>query len=149
MNNIFAMAVMIWCKKLQILMMLVLFSVKRSDYRIHFWYTSKDDAINIMKHSNLNEKTQWTYLRWFADDSTSKFHVKSSSLFHRWWKTNPRGKDVDSMLTRLSKAIKCRWALHMEFLMSFRCRINVFSKLVIWRNTDSSLPFCVAVSNLF
>ena len=31
-------------------------SVKRSDYRIHFWYISKDDAINIIKNSNLNEK---------------------------------------------------------------------------------------------
>ena len=24
-------------------------SVKESDYRIHFWYMSKDEAINIMK----------------------------------------------------------------------------------------------------
>ena len=32
-------------------------SVKRSDYRIHFWHMSKDDAINIMKNSNLNEKS--------------------------------------------------------------------------------------------
>ena len=31
-------------------------SVKGSDYRIHFWYMSKNDAINIMKNSNLNEK---------------------------------------------------------------------------------------------
>ena len=31
-------------------------SIKRSNYRIHFWYMSKDDAINIMKNSNLNEK---------------------------------------------------------------------------------------------
>ena len=31
-------------------------SVKGSDYRIHFWYMSKDDAINIMKNSNLNKK---------------------------------------------------------------------------------------------
>ena len=29
-------------------------SVKGSDYRIHFWYMSKDDAINIMNNSNLN-----------------------------------------------------------------------------------------------
>ena len=28
--------------------------IKRNDYRIHFWYMSKDDAINIMKNSNLN-----------------------------------------------------------------------------------------------
>ena len=32
-------------------------SVKGSDYRIHFWYVSKDDAINIIKNSNLNEKS--------------------------------------------------------------------------------------------
>ena len=31
-------------------------SMKGNDYRIHFWYTSKDDAINIMKNSNLNKK---------------------------------------------------------------------------------------------
>ena len=31
-------------------------SVKRSDHRIHFWYMSKDDAVNKMKNSDLNEK---------------------------------------------------------------------------------------------
>ena len=31
-------------------------SIKGKDYRIRFWYISKDDAINIMKNSNLNEK---------------------------------------------------------------------------------------------
>ena len=33
-------------------------SVKGSDYRIHFWYMSKDDAINVMKNSNLVKKKQ-------------------------------------------------------------------------------------------
>ena len=28
----------------------------RSAYRIHFWYMSKDDAINIMNNSNLIDK---------------------------------------------------------------------------------------------
>ena len=32
-------------------------STKGSDYRTHFWYTSKDDTINIMKNSNLNKKS--------------------------------------------------------------------------------------------
>ena len=32
-------------------------SIKRNDYRIHFWYMTKDDAINIMKKFSLNEKT--------------------------------------------------------------------------------------------
>ena len=29
-------------------------SIKGSDYRINFWYTSKDDAINMTKNFNLN-----------------------------------------------------------------------------------------------
>ena len=32
-------------------------SVKGSDYRIHFWCMSKDDAISIINNSNLNEKS--------------------------------------------------------------------------------------------
>ena len=31
-------------------------SIKDSDYRIHFWYMSKDDAISIMHNSNLSDK---------------------------------------------------------------------------------------------
>ena len=31
-------------------------SIKENDYGIHFWYMSKDNAISIMKNSNLNEK---------------------------------------------------------------------------------------------
>ena len=38
-------------------------SVKGIDYRIHFWYISKDDAINIMKNSNLNKKADYYYQR--------------------------------------------------------------------------------------
>ena len=29
--------------------------IKENDYRIHFWYMSKDDAVNIMNGSNLKE----------------------------------------------------------------------------------------------
>ena len=32
-----------------------IFSDKGSDYRIHFWYMSKDDAINIIENSNLDK----------------------------------------------------------------------------------------------
>ena len=31
-------------------------TITKSDYRIHFWYMSKDDAINITKNSDLNQK---------------------------------------------------------------------------------------------
>ena len=34
-------------------------SIKRNDCRIYFWYMSKDDAIDIMKNSDLHEKTYY------------------------------------------------------------------------------------------
>ena len=33
-----------------------IFYVKANAYRIHFWYMSKDDAINIKNGSNLDDK---------------------------------------------------------------------------------------------
>ena len=33
-------------------------SIKENYYRIRFWYINKDDAINIMKNSSLNKKTE-------------------------------------------------------------------------------------------
>ena len=32
--------------------------IKENAYRIHFWYMSKDDAINIMTGSNLVDKKE-------------------------------------------------------------------------------------------
>ena len=31
-------------------------SIKGNDYRVHFWYMSKNDAITLMTNSNLNDK---------------------------------------------------------------------------------------------
>ena len=31
-------------------------SIKANDYRIHFWYMSKNDAISLMTSSNLNDE---------------------------------------------------------------------------------------------
>ena len=36
-------------------------SVKGSDYRIHFWYMSKRNAISIMKNSDLNKKSDYNF----------------------------------------------------------------------------------------
>ena len=36
--------------------MLLLFMFKGSAYRIHFWYMSKDDAMDIMNGFNLVDK---------------------------------------------------------------------------------------------
>ena len=35
---------------------IAIISIKENDYTIHFWYMRKDDAIDIMRNSNLNEK---------------------------------------------------------------------------------------------
>ena len=34
-------------------------SIKENDYRLYFWYMSKDDAISIMNNSNLNKKLDY------------------------------------------------------------------------------------------
>ena len=33
-------------------------SIKENNYRIHFWYINKDDAINIVKNSDLSGKSR-------------------------------------------------------------------------------------------
>ena len=34
----------------------VIVSIKGNDYRFHFWYISKDDAISMMNNPSVNEK---------------------------------------------------------------------------------------------
>ena len=36
--------------------------IEETDYRIHFWYMRKDDAISIMNNSNLNESLDYFFL---------------------------------------------------------------------------------------
>ena len=38
-----------------------IFSIKGCDYRIHFWYTSKDDSISIMKKSDLKKVDHYNF----------------------------------------------------------------------------------------
>ena len=48
--------------------------------------------INACLHTS-----QWTHLRRFVIDSTSKFLVESSWKLHQFWKAKPRGNyDIDS-----------------------------------------------------
>ena len=42
--------------------------IKGNDYIIHSWYISKDDAINIMKNSNLNEKTYYNFFTLYKNE---------------------------------------------------------------------------------
>ena len=56
MNYIFLMLFMVYCKKPVSFNNIAIFYVKGSAYRINFWYISKNDAINIMNNSSLNDK---------------------------------------------------------------------------------------------
>ena len=39
---------------------LAIVSVEGNDFRIHFWHMNEDDATNIIKNSDLNEKSELT-----------------------------------------------------------------------------------------
>ena len=57
--------------------------VKENAYRIHFWYMSKDDAINIMNGSNLADK--WGDLQIFL------LYIKmSKSAYLTYYQKKPR-----------------------------------------------------------
>ena len=59
MNRIFAMVVMVLMQKAISFNGVAIVFIKESDYRTHFWYMSKDDAVNIMKNFNLNERSRF------------------------------------------------------------------------------------------
>ena len=54
MNQILAMVACLMQKALNFNDVAIV-SIKGNDYRIHFWYMSKNDAVNIMKISNLRK----------------------------------------------------------------------------------------------
>ena len=52
--------------------MLQVFFVKGNDYRIHFWYMNKDEALNRMNNTNLREESR--LLRY-----KKTFHIKKET----------------------------------------------------------------------
>ena len=67
-----------------------------------------------------NTSAQWTHLRRFAIELTSKNHVESSWKLHRFWMANPRGNyDIDST-----------WIFQCGFDFQIRRNIDEFST---WR----------------
>ena len=58
-------------------------SIKGNDYRIHFWYMSKDDAINITHNSSLNEKigSLINFLLYIRNESNNSLSKKYTSDF--------------------------------------------------------------------
>ena len=43
-------------------------SIKGSDYRIHFWYMSKDDAISIMNNSEIKKLDYYKFFLLYIKD---------------------------------------------------------------------------------
>ena len=60
-------------------------SMKRSDYRIYFWYMSKDDAIRLMNSSNLNEKSGLLsiFLLYIKMSETTYYQRNRESILNR------------------------------------------------------------------
>ena len=51
--------------------------VKGSAYRIHFWYMSKDDAVNIMNNSNLIDKMGvYNFCHLYIKMSNTTYYLK-------------------------------------------------------------------------
>ena len=51
----------------------VIVSINGNDYRIHFWYMSKNDAINMMKSSNLKKVDHYNFFSLFIKDEGNNF----------------------------------------------------------------------------
>ena len=59
--------------------------IKGSDYRFHFCYTSKDDAMWIMNNSNLNEKSRslWLFLLYIKMRETTYYQRNRETILNR------------------------------------------------------------------
>ena len=58
-------------------------SIKRSDYRVHFWYMSKDAVIIIMNNSNLNEKMCCNFLSLLLCIKMSEYNSVEKIYYHK------------------------------------------------------------------
>ena len=60
-------------------------SVKGNDYRIHFWYMSKNDAISIMHNSNLIDKkcTLYVFLQYIKMSGTTYYQRNRDVILNR------------------------------------------------------------------
>ena len=52
-------------------------SIKGSDYRIHVWYMSKDNAINIMKKSDLKKYGCYIFFSLYTKISETTYYKRS------------------------------------------------------------------------
>ena len=67
-------------------------SVKANDYRIHFWYMSKDEAINLLRNTDFTEKSRTSlninisyHLKKMNKDNITFYNTEAGKhKFHRY-----------------------------------------------------------------
>ena len=76
----------------------VIVSAKGSDYRINFWYMSKDDAITIMKNSDLDEKSGLLYFlkKYKMGDKTTYYQKNKEKLLNEAKEYRANNKDCEN-----------------------------------------------------
>ena len=52
-------------------------SIKECDYRIHFWYMSKKDAINIMKNSDLKKVDHYKFFSLYIKMGETTYYQRN------------------------------------------------------------------------
>ena len=120
-------------------------------------------SVYIIHKKDVSQSTDLTYLNAFPMDISSliryQFDVEIPSKFYSkfakissilkeefTWKLWHRFDVEISKWIRLSKSMKHRWVLHVDFSMSFRRRIDVTSVLAVFILSFSNI-FCPG--NLF
>ena len=58
-------------------------SVKESDYKIHFWHISKDDAINVMKNFPLKKWINIMYFITYKMSETTYYYRNRKTILNR------------------------------------------------------------------
>ena len=96
-----------------------------------------DKVLNIPKDtsSSIHHRFDIEILRRKCVDISANF--KRQTTWKRWHRFN-----VDNSTSiQLSKSMKYRQIFCLDFSMSFRCWIDIASKLVVWRKTGSRFHF--------
>ena len=91
-------------------------SVKGNDYRIHFCYLSKDEAINLLKHADFTEKsgTLWNIKKLFPHIKMGKEINTFGDIeiekhkFHRFKSPINNLKGTNTLLVTCIMIIKLR-----------------------------------------
>ena len=70
-------------------------SVKGSDYRIHFWYISRNDAIDIMKNYNLIKKVElYNFFIIYKNGWKTYYQKNREVILHRFKEYYKNNKEI-------------------------------------------------------